>query len=280
MLQAAARIADGQVPYRDFWWFYPPGQPYLLGGLRELVRPVAAAWRIVRVLARRGGGRARLRARARAAARAAARARRLARRDRSRWRTRAARTRSRSRSRSRSARCCASSGARRSPACWRRGAAWRIEFAAYPALAILLACAAPTGWPRAPRARRPRRRPPPSLYLPVVVAAGLGPSLGPARRLPADRLPRLPVAAVPARLRRPAQHRLARRLPLGLAPSRCCSSTCRSRSCSGLAGALVGAGAGARARRWRQSRPRVFALGMLALPARRAPTSSTRRRWR
>ena len=27
MLQAAARIADGQVPYRDFWWFYPPGQP-------------------------------------------------------------------------------------------------------------------------------------------------------------------------------------------------------------------------------------------------------------
>ena len=32
MLQAAARIADGQVPYRDFWWFYPPGQPLLLGG--------------------------------------------------------------------------------------------------------------------------------------------------------------------------------------------------------------------------------------------------------
>ena len=34
MLQAAARIAHGEVPYRDFWWFYPPGQPYLL------VRPV------------------------------------------------------------------------------------------------------------------------------------------------------------------------------------------------------------------------------------------------
>jgi hypothetical protein len=33
MLQAAARIADGQVPYGDFWWFYPPGQPYLLAFL-------------------------------------------------------------------------------------------------------------------------------------------------------------------------------------------------------------------------------------------------------
>ena len=53
------------------------------------------------------------------------------------------------------------------------------------------------------------------LYLPVVIAAGLGPLVGPARRLPADRLPRLPDAAVPALLRRAAQHRLARRLPQG-----------------------------------------------------------------
>ena len=67
MLQAAARIADGQVPYSDFWWFYPPGQPYLLGGLWELFGPSLLTWRIVRVacdagvavlvwsLARRGG---------------------------------------------------------------------------------------------------------------------------------------------------------------------------------------------------------------------------------
>jgi hypothetical protein len=50
MLQAAARIADGQVPFRDFWWFYPPGQPYLLAGLWELFGPSLVAWRVVRVL--------------------------------------------------------------------------------------------------------------------------------------------------------------------------------------------------------------------------------------
>jgi hypothetical protein len=50
MLQAAARIADGQVPYSDFWWFYPPGQSYLLGGLWELFGPSLLTWRIVRVL--------------------------------------------------------------------------------------------------------------------------------------------------------------------------------------------------------------------------------------
>ena len=50
MLQAAARIAHGQVPYRDFWWFYPPGQPYLLGGLWALFGPSLLTWRIVRVL--------------------------------------------------------------------------------------------------------------------------------------------------------------------------------------------------------------------------------------
>jgi hypothetical protein len=67
MLQAAARIADGQVPYSDFWWFYPPGQPYLLAGLWELLGPTLLPWRILRVgcdagvavlvwsLARRGG---------------------------------------------------------------------------------------------------------------------------------------------------------------------------------------------------------------------------------
>ena len=51
MLQAAARIADGQVPYRDFWWFYPPGQPLLLGGLDVLLGPSLLPWRVVRVAA-------------------------------------------------------------------------------------------------------------------------------------------------------------------------------------------------------------------------------------
>jgi len=50
MLQAAARIADGQVPYRDFWWFYPPGQPYLLAFLWKLFGPSLLTWRILRVL--------------------------------------------------------------------------------------------------------------------------------------------------------------------------------------------------------------------------------------
>lgn len=50
MLQAAARIADGQVPYGDFWWFYPPGQPYLLAFLWQVFGPSLLTWRIVRVL--------------------------------------------------------------------------------------------------------------------------------------------------------------------------------------------------------------------------------------
>ena len=50
MLQAASRIADGEVPYSDFWWYYPPGQPYLLAGLWEAFGPSLLAWRVVRVL--------------------------------------------------------------------------------------------------------------------------------------------------------------------------------------------------------------------------------------
>ena len=50
MLQAAARIAGGEVPYRDFWWFYPPGQPYLLAFLWQLFGPSLITWRIIRVL--------------------------------------------------------------------------------------------------------------------------------------------------------------------------------------------------------------------------------------
>jgi hypothetical protein len=50
MLQAAARIADGQLPWRDFWWNYGPGQPLLLAGLQEVLGPSLVAWRVLRVL--------------------------------------------------------------------------------------------------------------------------------------------------------------------------------------------------------------------------------------
>jgi hypothetical protein len=50
MLQAAARIADGELPWRDFWWNYGPGQPLLLAGLSELFGSSLLGWRVVRVL--------------------------------------------------------------------------------------------------------------------------------------------------------------------------------------------------------------------------------------
>lgn len=49
MLQAAARIADGQWPYRDFWWNYGPGQPVLLAGVQKLLGPSLLWWRLLRV---------------------------------------------------------------------------------------------------------------------------------------------------------------------------------------------------------------------------------------
>ena len=51
MLQAAARISAGEVPYRDFWWFYPPGQPYLLALIWKVTGPSLIPWRLVRALA-------------------------------------------------------------------------------------------------------------------------------------------------------------------------------------------------------------------------------------
>ena len=51
VLQAAARVADGQLPYRDFAWSYGPAQPYLLGGSFELFGPSLLGWRLLRVLA-------------------------------------------------------------------------------------------------------------------------------------------------------------------------------------------------------------------------------------
>ena len=49
-LQAASRVADGQLPYRDFLWPYGPGQPFLTAGLFELFGPSLIVWRIVRVV--------------------------------------------------------------------------------------------------------------------------------------------------------------------------------------------------------------------------------------
>jgi hypothetical protein len=50
MLSAAGRIADGQWPYRDFWWNYGPGEPVLLAALVKLFGPSLLVWRVVRVL--------------------------------------------------------------------------------------------------------------------------------------------------------------------------------------------------------------------------------------
>ena len=49
VLQAAARVADGELPYRDFYANYGPGQYYLVGALNELLGPSLLAWRVVRV---------------------------------------------------------------------------------------------------------------------------------------------------------------------------------------------------------------------------------------
>ncbi len=49
-LQAARRVADGQLPYRDFLWAYGPVHPYLLAGLFKLFGTSLLWWRIIRVL--------------------------------------------------------------------------------------------------------------------------------------------------------------------------------------------------------------------------------------
>jgi hypothetical protein len=49
MLQAGARIASGQWPYRDFWTNYPPGQPLVLAVLQEIFGASLLAWRVVAV---------------------------------------------------------------------------------------------------------------------------------------------------------------------------------------------------------------------------------------
>jgi hypothetical protein len=49
-LQAARRVSDGQVPYRDFLWAYGPAHLYLLAGLFKVFGTSLLWWRIVRVL--------------------------------------------------------------------------------------------------------------------------------------------------------------------------------------------------------------------------------------
>jgi hypothetical protein len=48
-LQAARRVADGQVPYSDFLWAYGPAHVYLLAGLFKLFGTSLLWWRVVRM---------------------------------------------------------------------------------------------------------------------------------------------------------------------------------------------------------------------------------------
>jgi hypothetical protein len=54
VLQAARRVGDGQVPYRDFLWSYGPAQPYLLAGIFKLSGTSLLPWRVMWVLANGG----------------------------------------------------------------------------------------------------------------------------------------------------------------------------------------------------------------------------------
>lgn len=180
MLQAASRIAHGAVPYRDFWWYYPPGQPYLLAGLWKLLGPSLVTWRVVRVLAD---------------ATVALLAYRLARREAPRplaivaWLGAAGAMAFPSGPHPFPIALALALGSlllfERAPV--RAGvlaglcAAWRIEFAAYLVLGILLAEAV-GGGPWRSRALTMARFAASGLlvaallYVPVVAAAGLGPS--------------------------------------------------------------------------------------------------------
>lgn len=49
VLQAGRRVADGQLPYRDFLWPYGPAQPYFLAGAFDALGTSLLSWRIPRV---------------------------------------------------------------------------------------------------------------------------------------------------------------------------------------------------------------------------------------
>ena len=54
-LQAARRVANGEVPYADFTWAYGPAWPYLLAGLSKLFGGASLLqWRVLRVIADAG----------------------------------------------------------------------------------------------------------------------------------------------------------------------------------------------------------------------------------
>jgi hypothetical protein len=49
VLQAGARISEGQLPYRDFYANYGPGQYFVVGGLDLVFGPSLLTWRVLRV---------------------------------------------------------------------------------------------------------------------------------------------------------------------------------------------------------------------------------------
>jgi len=49
MVQAGARIASGQWPYRDFRMNYPPGQALVLAAIHKAVGPSLMGWRVLRL---------------------------------------------------------------------------------------------------------------------------------------------------------------------------------------------------------------------------------------
>ena len=53
-LQAARRVAQGQIPYRDFTWAYGPAEPYTLAALVKLFGVSVWPWRVLRTLADAG----------------------------------------------------------------------------------------------------------------------------------------------------------------------------------------------------------------------------------
>ena len=54
MLQAwRSASPTAELPYRDFWFNYGPGQPVLLSGLIKAFSPSLLWWRILRVTSTR-----------------------------------------------------------------------------------------------------------------------------------------------------------------------------------------------------------------------------------
>jgi hypothetical protein len=51
LMQAAARIGDGEWPWRDFGWSYGPGEPLVVMVLAKLFGPSLLWWRLLRVAA-------------------------------------------------------------------------------------------------------------------------------------------------------------------------------------------------------------------------------------